>query len=125
MIYGVGVDIIEIERVRGVLKRKGERFLKRVYTNRERELCRKKIDPSQELSAYFCAKEAFLKALGTGKSERIRWKDVSVDKDPKGKPLLRISGIAREKLVERNISNIQLSLSHSDFYAVAVVILEN
>jgi holo-[acyl-carrier protein] synthase len=124
MIYGVGVDIIEIERVRGVLQRKGSRFLNRVYTARERELCSNKIDPSQELAAYFCAKEAFLKALGTGKSERIRWKDVSVDKDRKGKPLIKVDGIVREKLAERSISNIQVSLSHSDFYAVAVVILE-
>jgi len=114
----VGVDIIEIERIEGVLRRHGQRFLQRVYTPAEQAYCRGRVP---ELAARFAAKEAVSKALGTG-LRGIAWREMEILGDERGKPLVRLHGRAKARAEELGLSAFALSLSHSRDYAVALVV---
>jgi len=118
MPYAVGVDTVEIHRVRGVLDRHGERFLKRVYTPVEVAYCRGRVP---ELAARFAAKEAVMKALGTG-VRGVGWKEVEVLPDSRGKPLVYLYGGAKERANEMGLYGIDVSLSHERDYAIAIVV---
>ena len=124
MILGVGIDLADIERLRGVLERHGDRFLERVLTARERDYCRRWRDPVPQVAARFAAKEAVLKALGTGLSGGIRWQDVEVRRDENDPPRIELRGKAAEKAAARGVDRVHLSLSHDHGAAVAVAILE-
>jgi holo-[acyl-carrier protein] synthase len=114
MVLGIGIDIIEVTRVKN-LAEKNPRFLKRIFTDEEVEYCSKKKNSHQHLAARFAAKEAFFKALG----KRIKWTDVKLYNLPSGKPMLKI----RDK--ERfPFSEVHVSLSHLADYATAMVVLE-
>jgi holo-[acyl-carrier protein] synthase len=117
----VGVDIIEIERIKQVLQRHGERFLRRVYTEAEIAYCRGRVP---ELAARFAAKEAASKALGTGIVGRggIFWREVEVLPDARGKPLLNLHGRAQDRAQSLGLNEFAISLSHSQEYAVAFVV---
>jgi holo-[acyl-carrier protein] synthase len=117
----VGVDIIEIERIKQVLQRHGERFLRRVYTEAEIAYCRGRI---HELAARFAAKEAMSKALGTGIVGRggIFWREVEVLPDARGKPLIHLHGQAQDRAQSLGLKKFAISLSHSQEYAVAFVV---
>jgi holo-[acyl-carrier-protein] synthase len=116
MIKGIGIDIIEIDRIRESLDKHGDRFLNRVYTPHEINYCtRRKEFRIPELAARFAAKEAYTKALGTG-MHGIHWKQIEVRNDPKGKPYIESEFNGKD--------NVQLSLSHSQNYAVAYVVIE-
>lgn len=120
MVRGIGVDIIEIERVkRALLRRPG--LEKRLYTASEIAYCRQKADPYPSLAARFAAKEAVLKALGTG-LRGCGWQEISVEVNSLGVPEIRLSGKAAGKAEALGISKIFLSLSHSKDYAVAYVL---
>ena len=116
-VLSVGVDIIEIERIAAVLERHGSRFLERIYTEREVAYCRGRV---AELAARFAAKEAASKALGTG-MRGIRWRDIEVLPDGRGKPLLYLHGAALARAQELGLREFAVSLSHSRDFAVAVV----
>jgi holo-[acyl-carrier protein] synthase len=116
----VGVDIVEIERVAGVIARWGERFLQRVYTETELAYCRGRIP---ELAARFAGKEAVTKALGTG-IRGLAWREIEILADPLGKPLVRLHGRARARAAAIGLSHFAVSLSHSRDYAVAMVVAE-
>ena len=118
MPYAVGIDTIEIPRVRRVLERHGERFLKRVYTPEEVAFCRGRVP---ELAARFAAKEAVMKALGTG-VRGIGWREIEVLPDGRGKPLVYLYGNARERAKEMGLEGIDISMSHERQYAVATVV---
>ena len=126
MILGVGVDIVEVARIETAIKRHGQRFLKRVFTEREIEYC---LGKGPAAGAYFAGKfagkEAFVKAIGTGIAAGVRWRDVEILNDPAGKPYLAISGAAREKMEQLGARNAVVSISHTKNYAVAVAILED
>jgi holo-[acyl-carrier protein] synthase len=124
MILGVGIDLADIERLRGVLERHGDRFLERVLTDDERDYCRRWRDPTPQVAARFAAKEAVLKALGTGLSEGIRWQDVEVHRDGNGPPHVELHGKAVEKAAALGVDRIHLSLSHDHGAAIAMAILE-
>ena len=124
MIIGVGVDILETRRLRRAIERTGERFLQRVYTTLEQEYCRGHRDPAPSLAARFAAKEALFKALGTGWTGGVSWLDAEVRRAPGRPPALRLSGKAGEIARQLGVGSIHLSISHSDDYAVAVVVLE-
>jgi holo-[acyl-carrier protein] synthase len=124
MIIGVGVDILEIRRLRRALERTGERFTRRVYTTLEREYCHRHRDPAPSLAARFAAKEALFKALGTGWARGVSWQDVEVQRAPGSPPALRLGGKAGEVARLLGVSSIHLSISHSEDYAAAVVVLE-
>jgi holo-[acyl-carrier protein] synthase len=114
----VGIDVIEIERIRGVLERHGERFLNRVYGERERERYGQRV---QELAARFAAKEATMKALGTG-IRGVRWRDIEVLPNRRGKPILVLHETAARRAALLGFTHFSVSLTHSRGDAMAVVV---
>jgi holo-[acyl-carrier protein] synthase len=126
MIYGIGVDLVQVARLAAAIERHGERFLNRVFTPREIAYCRARRRGRDSCFALrFAAKEAFSKALGVGlRRGGIRWREVEVTPDSRGKPELKVTGRAAELCREAGISRMHLSLSDEDDRALAVVILE-
>lgn len=124
MIVGIGVDIVEIERFREVLQRQQDRFIRRVFTEAEQEYCRAHRDPVPRYAARFAAKEALFKALGTGWAKGVGWKDAEVAREAMGAPVLVLHGQAEQLSLTLGARAAHLSLSHSNDFAVAFVILE-
>lgn len=114
----VGVDIVEIARVAATLKRFGDRFLNRIYTPDEIAYCRGR---APQLAARFAAKEAVMKALGTG-TRGVGWRDVEVTRKRTGEPGIALHGRAAERAAKLGIDRIAISISHSREYAVASVV---
>ena len=124
MILSIGIDIVEVYRIRETIART-PRFVERVYTPNERAYCESKgVAASQSYAARFAAKEAFLKALKTGWRGKITWLDIEVISDNDGVPTLNITGEAEKILNERGSTHVHLSISHTTDHAVAQVILE-
>jgi holo-[acyl-carrier protein] synthase len=124
MIYGTGIDLVNIERVERVLLRWGDRFLNRVFTMEEIRFCHRRPCSHSAFALRFAAKEAFSKALGLGMRQGVRWRDIEVFHDQAGKPGLKLRGISSEICRNNGIRGIHLSLSDDGNYGVAVVILE-
>ncbi|MCF8143981.1 MAG: holo-ACP synthase [Deltaproteobacteria bacterium] len=124
MIYGTGVDLVSIRRMEKVLLTWGDRFIKRVFTDQEARICRRRPAPHAAFALRFAAKEAFSKALGLGMRRGIRWRDIEVFNDPSGKPGLRLFGVAAETCREKGITGIHLSLSDDGDYGIAMVVME-
>ena len=116
----VGIDIIEIARIKKAIAHWGENFLHRVYTELELRLCRKK--PSR-LAGRFAGKEAVMKALGTG-AKGISWREIEIRAEPSGKPVVHLYGKAQDKADELGLDKLAISLSDSREYAIASVIGE-
>jgi holo-[acyl-carrier protein] synthase len=114
----IGVDIIEIERVESAIKRGGERFLGRIYTEAELRTCRNRL---ASLASRFAAKEAVMKVLGTG-GINIRWREIEIITGDDGKPSVKLYGQALNKASELNLKEVSVSLSDSRQHAVAVAI---
>jgi holo-[acyl-carrier protein] synthase len=125
MIVGTGVDIAETARLEQALERHGERFVKRLYTPREIAYCERFKNRAERYAARFAAKEAAFKALGTGWAEGVRWLDVEITHQPSGKPELALTGRAEELARQLGVTRAAVSISHSDRYVVAQVILES
>ena len=124
MIKGIGIDTIEIDRIERVYARYGERFLKRIYASEEQAYALRYKDPVPRLAARFAAKEACMKALGTGWNFGVRWRDIVVINDRSGKPTLRLDGKAKTFFEKLSAERIHLSITHSKEHATAVVIFE-
>ena len=124
MILGTGIDIVNVERIERLISRWGDRFLTRVFTEREIAWCQKRVRFSDCLALRFAAKEAFLKAIGWGYQNGIRWTDMEVRSDPLGKPLFTLRGKAQEVMEARKVDQVLLTLSDERPYALAHVILE-
>ena len=118
----VGIDAIEIERIAGVLERHGSRFLQRVYTERERERYGKRIP---ELAARFAAKEATMKALGTGWGRNVGWTEIEVYRPSGGRPEIRLHGKTAAFATSLGIRRFALALTHTAETALAEVIAES
>jgi holo-[acyl-carrier protein] synthase len=125
VILGTGVDIIEVPRIRHALERYGERFLNRVFTAEEVSYCNGKPNAAERLAARFAAKEAGMKAIGTGLRGGITWKDIEVVRHRGQRPQLRYSGRAAEIASALGCKRVHLSLSHTAEQAIAHVILES
>lgn len=125
MIVGLGVDMEEVSRLREVIGRHGRTFLDRVFTSSEVAYCERHRDPAERYAARFAAKEAMMKALGTGWSKGVRWRDIEVTRKPGGRPTIVLHGVAREHADRMGARHINVSLSHSGNFALAEVILEN
>jgi holo-[acyl-carrier protein] synthase len=126
MILGMGTDLIEIERVQQSIDQFGDRFLRRIYTEGEIAYCmRKKKHSAESFAARFAAKEAGAKALGTGISQGVSWKEIEVTREPGQRPRLHFSGRAAERAQAMGVRNVQLSLTHSRQVAMAVVAVES
>lgn len=123
MIVGVGVDVVEIERMRAACNRRTQHFLRRIFTPREIEYCYSQKEPFSHLSARFAAKEALLKALGIGWGRGTSWTDIETVRDGLGAPRLNFVGPLAEKMRERGVREAMVSLSHAGDYAVALVVL--
>jgi holo-[acyl-carrier protein] synthase len=124
MIFGVGIDLVKIQRMANALKRWGERFQQKAFTPGEIQYCLRKRDPSPSFAARFAAKEAFVKALGIGLRRGVHLKDVEVQRGPLGKPVLKLHGRAKEFCDQDGITGIFLSLTHDQDFSSAVVVLE-
>lgn len=124
MILGIGIDVIEIPRIRESFDRHGERFRDRVYTAAETEYCKSQATPALHYAARFAAKEAFSKSLGLGIAQGMAWREIGVVNDSRGAPRLVLTGHAAQLAAERGVWSTHVSLSHTDAVAVAVVILE-
>lgn len=125
MILGLGIDRIEIGRVRNAWDHHSERFHRRVFTDDEWTYCMSKPDPASSMAARFAAKEAMMKALGLGWGSGIRYRDIEVRRGPAGAPSLRLHGNARDLAAYRKVANMVVSLSHDRTHAMATVILES
>ncbi|MDD2331567.1 MAG: holo-ACP synthase [Candidatus Cloacimonetes bacterium] len=123
MIFGIGTDLVCIERIKGVIE-KNPRFPERVFTPSEIDYCSAKANPYQSYAARFAAKEAFMKALGTGWNGVISWMDIEIFNTGGGKPEIRTRNATAELLEQSGISKIHVSLSHDRDYACAYVVLE-
>lgn len=124
MIVGVGIDLVEVPRVRALLTRFPQRAACRLFTPGERAACERRARPAECYAARFAAKEALLKALGVGLSGGIRWRDIEVRTDESGNPSLELSGRARQALRERGGRRVHLSFTHDGGAAAAVVVVE-
>jgi holo-[acyl-carrier protein] synthase len=124
MIVGTGIDIAEVPRIREVIERHGQRFLQRVFTEGEIQYCESKANRVERYAARFAAKEAGMKALGTGWNHGVRWRDIEVARKPGGRPTLLLHGRAAEFAAKLGATNIALSLTHTADQAMAQVILE-
>ena len=125
MIVGIGLDIVETAQLRRLLAEQGERFTQRVFTPAERAACEGRADHEQALAARFAAKEACLKALGTGVSEGLSFLQVEVATAEGGMPSVTLSGAAAARARERGVRRVHVSLSHQPGLAAAAVILES
>ena len=118
-IFGIGIDVVEISRIAAAIDRHGEPFLTKIFTTAERADCGRRKNPAPHYAARFAAKEAAAKALGTGIGAHAGLHDLEVIADASGKPRLRLSGAAARYAAEHGISEIQISLTHTDQYAAA------
>ena len=125
MIVGLGIDIAEIDRIEAAITRHGAPFLERLFTPREVAYCESHKGKYERYAARFAAKEAAMKALGTGWSRGVRWRDIEVTREPSGKPTLRLEGVAAQIAQRMGVRNISLSITHSGNLALAEVIFES
>jgi holo-[acyl-carrier protein] synthase len=123
ILVGLGADVIEVERIRGVLERQGERFLARVFTDEEREYCSKMAFPHKHFAARFAAKEAVSKAFTTGIGSELGWRSVSVYHGERNQPLVRLDEKGHALLTDVGATHVILTLSHTDTVAMAVAAL--
>jgi holo-[acyl-carrier protein] synthase len=123
-ILGIGVDLVEVERIQHSLDRFGERFMKRVFTEGEIAYCQSMRFPAYHFAARFAAKEAVSKAFGTGIGKAMGWRDIDVHKKETGEPFLVLHGGADNLARDRNMKSSWISLSHTDHHAMAMIVLE-
>ena len=122
-VVGLGLDLVEVGRLGAVIGRLGERFLRRVFTEGEREYCSAKSEPAVFYAARFAAKEAVAKAFGTGIGAAIGWLDIEVVRDAAGAPGVRLAGKGAELAANRGVDRVFLSLTHTGGMAAASVVL--
>jgi len=125
MIVGTGIDIAEVPRIHQSIERFGDRFLHRVFTEGEMRYCDSKANRDERYAARFAAKEAAMKALGTGWNHGVRWRDCEVVRMPGGRPTIMFHGKAGEFASRLGVKNAALSISHTAEQAIAQVILES
>lgn len=121
---GIGIDVVEISRIETAIAKFGDRFLRRVFTPAEIAYCQRAAYPAERFAARFAAKEAALKALGTGKRGGIRWHDVEIVPSPSGQPRIEFHARAQERLRALGGRRAHVSLSHGRDLAIAHVLIE-
>ncbi|MGV7221886.1 MAG: holo-ACP synthase [Nitrospinales bacterium] len=124
MIYGVGVDIIEINRIKNSLTRFANHFEEKVFTPGEINYCRSKAEPSIHYAGRFAIKEAVMKSLGKGMGQNIGWKDIEVKNIESGQPVLQVYGKCKTLFDQLNLKKIHISISHDKSHAVGQAIAE-
>jgi holo-[acyl-carrier protein] synthase len=122
-VLGIGIDIVENARIRGIMDRHGAHFLDRVFTEAERVYCGSMKDPVPFYAARFAAKEAVAKAFGTGIGAEISWLDIEVQRAATGKPSILLRGAGSDFARRLGVSEVLITLSHSEHYAIAQAML--
>ncbi len=125
VIVGLGLDIAEVDRIEAAIQRHGAPFLERLFTPAEVSYCERYKNRFERYAARFAAKEAAMKALGTGWSHGVRWRDIEVTREVTGKPTLRLAGAALQIAERMGVKNISISITHSGNLALAQVIFES
>jgi holo-[acyl-carrier protein] synthase len=125
VIVGIGTDLAEVARIREAIERHGRRFIDRIFTPSEIAYVERKANRFERYAARFAAKEAGMKAIGTGWRRGVRWQDFEVTNLPSGKPTLALHGVAAAVAERLGVVNVSLSLTHTAEQAMAVVILES
>ena len=125
MITGLGLDIVEVERMKTVFERWGDRIIRRLFTDREIELWDEAAGSVPRLAGRFAAKEAAMKALGVGWGPSATWHDFEIVNDDKGKPILSMTGSASRTAGDLGVQKTHISISHSPMSACAVVVMES
>ena len=125
MIVGTGVDLAEVSRIKASIERYGEKFIRRIYTPAEIAYVERKANKFQRYAARFAAKEAGMKAIGTGWRRGVTWQDFEVANLPSGKPTLRLHGVAAKFAEKLGVKNISLSITHTAELGMAHLILED
>ena len=125
MIVGTGVDLAEVPRIRASIERFGQKFIERIFTPTEIAYVERKANRFERYAARFAAKEAGMKAIGTGWKQGVRWQDFEVTNLPSGKPTLRLHGVAAEVAHRLQVRSVSLSLTHTAALGMAHVILED
>jgi holo-[acyl-carrier protein] synthase len=125
MIVGLGVDITEVDRIEAAINRRGRALLERLFTPSEIAYCQRHRNRAERFAGRFAAKEAAMKALGTGWARGVRWIDIEVVREPSGKPTLKLSGATRAIADGLGVKNIALTITHDGNTALAQVIFES
>lgn len=124
MIVGIGVDLCEVDRIEAAIARHGERFLARIYTEAERRYCESKANPMERFAGRFAAKEAAMKAIGTGWRRGVGWRDFDVSRAPSGQPVIVFGGVARTIAEQLGVNRALVTITHTKSMALAQVVLE-
>jgi holo-[acyl-carrier protein] synthase len=125
VIVGIGIDLAEVSRIREAIERHGQRFIQRIYTEKEIAYVERKANKYERYAARFAAKEAGMKAIGTGWKRGVRWRDFEVTNLSSGRPTLQLHGEAAKFAEQLGVRNIALSITHTAAEGMAIVILES
>jgi holo-[acyl-carrier protein] synthase len=125
MILGIGVDLCEVERIEAAIARHGDRFLQRIYTETERAYCESKLNRMERFAGRFAAKEAAMKALGTGWRHGVAWRDFEVTRAPSGQPIIALHGVAQQIAAKLGVRRALVTITHVKSMAMAHVVMEN
>ena len=124
MIFGTGIDIIEVDRIKNSIQKYSDRFKKKIFTQKEIDYCHSQADPAKHFAARFTVKEAVLKCFGTGMTGGILWKDIEVGKLSSGQPVLNLHGNGKKLFNQLKLKHIHVSITHDKTYAAAHAIAE-
>ena len=124
MIFGTGIDIIEVDRIKNSIQKYSGRFKKKIFTQKEIDYCHSQADPAKHFAARFTVKEAVLKCFGTGMTGGIFWKDIEVGKLSSGQPVLNLHGNGKKLFNQLKLKHIHVSITHDKTYAAAHAIAE-
>lgn len=124
MILGIGIDLVDVRRMESIIFRWHEKFLKRVFTDKEIRYCNNKKNPAQRFATRYAAKEAFIKALYPKGEKGINYLDIEIDEKER-RPTINLSGLVKSEMDKKNIKNIFVMLSHDGNYGIANVVLES
>ncbi len=123
ILYGIGIDVVEVDRIHSSISEFGEQFLDRIFTAKEREYCERQKNKELSYAARFAAKEAVSKAFGTGIGKSVGWKDMEVIRMESGEPTIVLHGRAKDFAKELGICEVKISLTHAKHYAAANAVI--
>jgi holo-[acyl-carrier protein] synthase len=124
VVIGIGVDMVDVDRVQAIMQRRGEQFTRRAFTDAEREYCSRCQCPERRFAARFAAKEAVMKALGRGWFQGLPFREIEVTRDAQGRPGVHLTGQTADLARRRGVAGIHLSITHEQRAAIAFVIVE-
>jgi holo-[acyl-carrier protein] synthase len=122
-LIGIGIDVVEVSRIKSSLDEFGEKFQSRIFTEAEREYCQKQKRPELHFAGRFAAKEAIAKAFGTGIGKEVGWLDMEITRKPSGEPEVNLTGAASRYAESKGVLQVMVSLTHAKHYAAANAVI--